>query len=284
MRHRYDDRVAPHHRPPIAELARHLDTARDTGERLEPVARDLARMKARAASDDVHALHTVEDVRGLGAEGRIEHALAAAAALARLGARTRLLEDFFEHVMTVLAAFDRVGGELADLERTLDHLAGGVEDGEAVAHDLGDVAVFQEDEALRDGYARGDVGGDAVLAAADTDHARAAAPRRDHHTGFRVAHHAERIRTMQFVHRGLHGMQEAAALFEMIVDLVHHHYRVGLGGEFVSGLALKRAQAFVVLDDAVVHHRHGLAADVRMGIGLGGLAVRGPPRVRDAAH
>src|SRR3569623_3057474 len=101
MRHRYDDRVAPHHRPPIAELARHLDTARDTGERLEPVARDLARMKARAASDDVHALHTVEDVRGLGADGRIEHALAADAALERHGERTRLLEAYIDPVKTV---------------------------------------------------------------------------------------------------------------------------------------------------------------------------------------
>jgi len=69
----------------------------------------------------------------------------------------------------------------------------------------------------------------------------------------------------------------------MMVNLMHHHFGVGLGGKFVAFLNLKGTQHIMVLDDAVMHHGHGLAADVGMGVGPGGFTVGGPASMGDAA-
>src|SRR3569623_2433624 len=180
---RHHQRIAPHHRPTITEFARDLDAARYARERFEPVARDLRGVEAGAAGDDVHALHFVEYFLGTEAERGFQYAVAAQAAFERLSQRTRLLENFFEHVVAILAAFDGVVGEFADLERPFHCRARGVVNGEAVASDLGDVAVFEKNEALGFGDQGRDVGSDEVFTAAAADYQRAAAPRRSRATG-----------------------------------------------------------------------------------------------------
>ena len=68
-----------------------------------------------------------------------------------------------------------------------------------------------------------------------------------------------------------------------MVNLMHHHLGVGLGGKLVAFLDLNGAQHIVIFDDAVMHHGHGLAADMGMGVGCGGFTVGGPTGVGDAA-
>ena len=60
-----------------------------------------------------------------------------------------------------------------------------------------------------------------------------------------------------------------------------HDLGVGLGGEAVAVRHQLGAQLQEVLDDAVVDQRHAIA-DMRVGIGLVGHAVRGPAGVADA--
>src|SRR5688572_28847817 len=60
-----------------------------------------------------------------------------------------------------------------------------------------------------------------------------------------------------------------------------NHLGIGVGAELVALGAQPRADGVVVLDDAVVHHRDA-AADVRVGIALGGHAVGRPAGVADA--
>src|SRR5918993_732606 len=67
------------------------------------------------------------------------------------------------------------------------------------------------------------------------------------------------------------------------MDQMRNHLGVGIGGELIARRLKLRANRRVVLDDAVVHHRDA-AADMRMGIALGGHAVRRPARVADADH
>ena len=59
------------------------------------------------------------------------------------------------------------------------------------------------------------------------------------------------------------------------------HLGVGLGCEMVPLGRQRFAQLAKILDDAVVNHRHP-GAGMRMRVGLGGLAMRGPPGVADA--
>src|SRR6185295_6266200 len=65
------------------------------------------------------------------------------------------------------------------------------------------------------------------------------------------------------------------------MDQVRDNFRVGVRGELVAERSEPGADRFVVLDDAVVHHRDA-AGDVRVGVALGGHAVRGPARMADA--
>ena len=64
-----------------------------------------------------------------------------------------------------------------------------------------------------------------------------------------------------------------------MVDQVRDNLGVGLRFERVPGRAQALALLLVVFDDAVVHHRKLAEADVRVGVGLGDAAVRGPAGV-----
>ena len=71
-------------------------------------------------------------------------------------------------------------------------------------------------------------------------------------------------------------------LREKIIDQLHDRLGVGLGLEFCAGLFEFLAQFTEILDDAVVNDRNALGR-MRMRIGFGRLAVRGPARVTDTA-
>jgi hypothetical protein len=65
----------------------------------------------------------------------------------------------------------------------------------------------------------------------------------------------------------------------VLVDAVRDHLGVGLGGEEITRRLQLGAQLVVVLDDAVVDDGKTVRRDVRMGVALGGDAVRGPAAV-----
>ena len=71
------------------------------------------------------------------------------------------------------------------------------------------------------------------------------------------------------------------AAFHMRIDQVGDHLGIGIGDELAPLRLQLGAQRAVVLDDAVVDHRHP-PGGMGVGVGLAGLAVRGPARVPDA--
>ena len=81
-------------------------------------------------------------------------------------------------------------------------------------------------------------------------------------------------------HRG----EKRLALIEVAVDLVRNDFGIGIRGKTETLLFLRSAQCLVVLDNAVVDHRDPVAADVRVGVVLTGLAVGRPAGVRNAAR
>ncbi len=66
------------------------------------------------------------------------------------------------------------------------------------------------------------------------------------------------------------------------MNQMRHDLGVGVGGEGIAQPDQPGTDALVVLHDTVVHQRQSVAADVRVGIALGGRAVRGPARMCDA--
>ena len=112
----------------------------------------------------MNVLHLREQL-GRARPERLGHdALVDDAAVQRVRERARLLEDLLEHEVPIRPL---LGGLLAPLRLVhlaRDGLALRVEDPHGVARDLGDVALLEIHESLRDGQQRGHAARDEVLA------------------------------------------------------------------------------------------------------------------------
>jgi hypothetical protein len=156
-----------------------------------------------------------------------------------------------------------------------------VPDGDAVAAQLGEVALLQKDEAIGDRQQGKDVRADEVLLEADADDQGAALARGDQPSRVVGVDDAEGVGPVEPA-RAAHGLGQRMARGELIVDGVHDDLGVGLRGEAWPAAILLGAQLLVVLDNAVVHDGAALAGEVRMGVLGGGLAVGRPAGVGNA--
>ena len=82
--------------------------------------------------------------------------------------------------------------------------------------------------------------------------------------------------------RGLHRRHGLGAAPKLTVDELNHSLGVGIALERRAVALQFLAQFAEVLDNAVVHHAHARRG-MGMRVALDGLAVRGPPRMADAA-
>ena len=239
-------------------------------------------MIARAARDDVHLLHERQKLGRARPEGFGHDAVVRDAAVERVRERARLLEDLLEHEMPVRTLFRRVGGPLRLVHGPSDRLALRVEDVDAVARDLREIALLEIDETLRHGQERGHAARDEVLADAETDHERARDPRDDDALGVFRVEHEEGVGADEAAHGQPHGLDEVVAILQMIVHEVRGDFGVGFREKLVALRDQLVLDGLVVLDDAVVNDGDAVAGQVRMRIRLGDAAVRGPARVGDA--
>ncbi len=157
-----------------------------------------------------------------------------------------------------------------------------IEHPHAFAGHFGDVAFVEVDHAPRGREHRRHVGGDEVLAFAQADEQRTADAGADEDVGRVERDDRDGVRADKLAHGTLHGLEQTAARGVMAVHEVRDDLGIGLRLEDVAVRAQRLAHLLVVLDDAVVDHRDGLARDVRMRVGFGHAAVRGPARVPDA--
>jgi len=235
-----------------------------------------------AAGDDADALGLVEDLAGVGAETLLDEAAVGDTPFEGVGDGAGLLVDLLEHVVGVVAEVGGVGGELALFYFALDDFALAVVEGDAVLADVGDVALFEEDEAFGFGQQGGDVGGDEGFVFAEADDQGGAFSGGDEAVGLFVADHTQGVGAGEFLHGELHGAQQVGGGFVFLVDLVDDDLGVGVGGEGVADLFLLPAQLLVVFDDAVVDDGNRSIAQVGMGVALARDAVGGPAGVGDA--
>jgi hypothetical protein len=231
-----------------------------------------------------HARISTLSIVGEGRRGGVAEEIGADAAdlLDRVADRAGLLEDLLLHVVPVRAQLDRAGVRLHDAGFALDLRAGAVVDGDAFAGHVGDVALFEIDDAVGRAGERHRVGREEVLAVAEPGHERRPEAGADHAMRFGFREHRDRVRAVEARDGLLHG-GEQVALVQMVHE-VRDHLGVGLAREHVAGRLEFGAQFLVVLDDAVVDDGDLVAREVRMRVVRARRAVRGPARVRDAGQ
>lgn len=87
---------------------------------------------------------------------------------------------------------------------------------------------------------------------------------------------------MQFRDSGLERGAEVAELLQFVFEQVDDGFGVGIGAEDVAQALESLAQFFVILDDAVVHHRQLLPGEMRVSVALARRTVGGPTSVGNA--
>ena len=163
----------------------------------------------------------------------------------------------------------------------LDRLAVQGRELDPVAPDHRDLGVLQDDHVPRVGEDRRDIGRDDALAGAQAHHDRAGAVLGGDEAIRRLRrNHADGVGAAELPERALDRILQAGGVFEVALDQMRQHLRVGLG---LEGVALGQEPLLdreVIFQNAVVDHHEGAAAvGVRVGVLLGGAAVGGPARV-----
>ena len=205
--------------------------------------------------------------------------------LNRIGNCLGLLHDLLEHKVLVSALFrcghiPRYGHDFL-----LYRIAELVHDNYAVRANDCNLVIIQNNVTLGAIDNSGNIGCDHVLALTDTDNQRVAAACSN--DLLRVIHrdYAQCVRAAQTLHGLQNGLGQILLLAGVqIVHEVRDSLRIGLGLKLVAVCLQTLTQLLVVLDNAVVYNCYlALAAQMRVGVAVGRLAVRCPAGVADTA-
>ena len=276
----------------VAEFTGVEHAGGETGQLLEQVGAHLGRVATGAAGQDLDPLHPGVDVVAEG-QGHQATALGQMAGHPQ-GRGFRLLVDLLEHEVAEAALVRHVLGAAEQGGRALHPAALGVVELDAQGREQGHLAVLKgQDRAGEAGQGGGVAGAEELPLAQADQQGRGLA---GHHQGAGQLRpeHRQGIGAMQPRQHRLQGLQQQGTAggtttrpqpFQLAAEQVRNHLGVGLGTEHDTlGLQLL-AQNPVVLDDAVLHHRHpARAIEVGMGVALLRLAVGGPAGVTDAAQ
>ena len=241
-------------------------------------------MVAGTTSDDLYVLDAVENFAGTGTKGRIQYFAFEDAPLQHLDQTRWLLVDFFQHVVTVATLGGRLRAEFGFTDRTVDDVALFVEDHQRVRTNIGKITLFKIDKAARHQQQGRCIGGDEMFTQADANHQRTAAARRNHSVRVLHRHHAQRIGALEIGHRVAYRLKQVTFLAQIVFDLMHRHFGVGIRGEAKALGQLPFAQVVMILDDAVVHNSDRFVTNMGVRVRLGRLPVRCPPRMRNTGE
>ena len=120
-----------------------------------------------------------------------------------------------------------------------------------------------------------------MLARSDADRERAPETGRDHPVGMVLVDDSDREGAAQLLRRSAHRIRKIQSFTHLAVYQIGDDLRVGIGGEVVPVPGEIAPQRFMVLDDAVVHHRDSVPGDMGMGVALVGRAVGRPTSMGD---
>ena len=128
--------------------------------------------------------------------------------------------------------------------------------------DVGDISLLEIRHALGYRRKRTRVRRKKVIVLSDADQERAARASADDAARLARGDRRDRIRAAKLCHRLAHCGQQVAVV--MRVDEMGDHLGVGLGNELITLLLQPGAQRLEVFNDAVVHHRDLVVANMRM--------------------
>jgi hypothetical protein len=246
---------------------------------LKPIFGDEAGIVRRAAGGDRQPpeLGEIERQRGQlnRARGKID------IVRERVADDFGLLVNLFGHEMAVVALIDHERGRLRAASRPVHGVAVAVANGDAFAREHCPIAVLEIDDLVGEGCQRDGVGADEHLAFADADSERTALPRHDHQIIIAAKDHGDRKGAFEAFQRVVDGADGIIAGFHLAADEMGDDLGVGVAGEVGAFGAQLLFQLAEILDDAVMDNRD-ILGHVRVGIGLGGLAVRGPAGMANA--
>ncbi len=274
-----EDRVA------VAELGGQLDLARRPGPVLDGVLGHEARVERRAAADDDDLVDVAQLVVVQTHLVELEQPLGGAPPEQRVGHRPRLLVDLLAHEPVVAVL---LGGGEVPVDVVAAPFGGGtVEVGhlDAVPGDRDDAVLVELHGLAGVLDERGDVGADEVLAVAEADHQRRAAPGGDHAVGVLGVQGDQGEGPLEAPADLLHGGGQVRAGEHRLLEQLRGHLGVGLRGQLDAGRLELVAQLAEVLDDPVVHQRHAARrTDVRVRVAVRRRAVGGPAGVPQACR
>ena len=241
-------------------------------------------MQRRAAADDVDVLDLTQTLVGQ-AVVLEQNCVVLDTRLYGVGNCLGLLHDLLEHEVLVAALFRSGHVPRYGLDLLLDWVAKLVHNNYAVRTNDGNLVIVQNNVALGAIDNGGNVGRDHVLALTNADNQRVAAACSD--DLLRVVHrdNAQCVRAAQTLYSLQNGLCEVLLLAGVqIVHQMSNCLGVGLGLELVAVRFQTLTQLLVVLDNAVMYDCYlALAAQMRMRVAVGRLAVGGPAGVTDTA-
>ena len=273
-----DDRVL------VTEFTCNLSGAADAAHCLDDALAYHAGMERGAAADDVNVLNVAQTLVGQAVVLEADRVVLDAR-LYSVGNCLGLLHDLLEHEVLIAALF--CGGHIPvdRLDFLLDNVAELVHDNDLIRTNDSDLVVIEDDEAAGTADDSGDVGGNHVLTLADADNERIVAAGRNDFLRVVHGHNAERVGAAQTLYGREDGLRQILLLAGVkIINKVRDGLGIGLRFELVAMRLKAGAQLLVVFDDAVVHNGDlALAAEMRMRVAVGRLAVGRPAGVADAA-
>lgn len=238
-------------------------------------------MEGGAAGDDDDLVDLAEHVRRDAHLVQGQRARPVDAAQQGVGDRLRLLGDLLEHEVVVAAL---LGGGGVPVDVVLPDVGGRpveVRHRHRVPAQLDHLVLAQLDRLTGVGDERGDIRGEERLPRPDPHH-QGVAPRTHHHIRLIGVHGHQREGALQPPRHQPHRLGEVGAGGVLLGEEVGDDLGVGLGGQFVPAFGQLLAQGGEVLDDAVVDDGDpARVVHVRVGVGVGGPAVGGPPGVPD---
>src|SRR5690606_17091869 len=132
----------------VAELGSDFHRTRDAGQFLNPVAGYHAGMVRSATGDDLDVADVIQQVGRVGSQCLLQNPAVGNPAFHGGLDHFRLLVDFLEHEVAVLTFVRRVSTVFKTGNGPLHRLTAAVVDADAVLADIGDIALFQEHEAV----------------------------------------------------------------------------------------------------------------------------------------
>ena len=222
-----------------------------------------------------------QHLSGAIAEGFVQHTRFAETTFQSVGHGLRLFEYFLEHEVAVGAFVTGVigGTGFPDLAGNGCSVAG--KNSHVAAGNFCHITFFEIYKSARYREEGEWIRRNKIFTNAQANHHGAARAREHQSLWIIFIENDHAIGAVELRHGFLHRLQQIFGIAQFKVDEMGNHFSIGFGSENKSLRLQLRTQFHIVFDNAVMHHGDSVVGNMRVGIALAGLTVRGPAGVGD---